>query len=42
MTGLDTPPVAMFVGTEDELADVTDTRWMRDQLGKNVIFYKEL
>jgi len=34
-------PIAMFVGNSDLLGDVTDNQWLRDQLGDNVIFYKE-
>jgi hypothetical protein len=34
-------PIAMFVGTSDLLGDVKDNRWLRDQLGANIKFYKE-
>ena len=33
-------PIAMFVGLEDDLADPTDTRLVRDDL-ENVVFYRE-
>lgn len=33
--------IAMFVGEYDLLGDTTDNRWLRDELGNNVIFYNE-
>jgi len=41
MTKVEGVPVAMFVGTKDELADILDNRWLRDQLGKAVVHYDE-
>jgi len=38
-------PVAMFVGTEDDLGDPTDTRWARDTIasgGQAVVHYEEM
>ena len=35
-------PVAIFTGTEDILADLTDARWTRDQIGKKVVHYEEI
>ena len=38
-------PIAMFVGTEDDLGDVTDTRWARDTIqsgGNAVVHYEEM
>lgn len=32
----------MFVGAEDDLADVEDTRWLKSELGKSVIHYEEM
>lgn len=40
LTAIDQVPVAMFVGKQDDLADVLDTRWERDQI-KSVVYYKE-
>ncbi|CDW83495.1 ab-hydrolase associated lipase region family protein [Stylonychia lemnae] len=33
-------PVAMFVGTKDELANTIDNRWAKDQI-KSIVHYKE-
>lgn len=33
--------IAMIVGKYDLLGDVDDNRWLRDQLGSNVVYYKE-
>jgi len=35
-------PVAMFTGIEDKLADLTDSRWTRDQIGADVVHYEEI
>ena len=38
-------PVAMFVGTEDDLGDLTDARWAREQIekgGDNLVHYEEV
>ena len=35
-------PVAMFTGSEDPLADITDSRWTRDQIGDNIVHYEEV
>ena len=35
-------PVAMFTGTEDILADLTDSRWTRDTIGDNIVHYEEV
>lgn len=35
-------PVAMFVGEEDNLATPLDAKWLKDQLGDNVIEYMEI
>ena len=32
----------MFTGSEDPLADVTDSRWTRDQIGDNIVHYEEV
>jgi hypothetical protein len=34
-------PIAMFVGNSDLLGDVKDNQWLKEQLGTNVIHYKE-
>jgi pimeloyl-ACP methyl ester carboxylesterase len=34
-------PIAMFAGAQDKLATLEDVRWLKDELGNNVIFYKE-
>ena len=34
-------PIAMMVGTSDLLGDVLDNRWLKEQLGDNVVFYEE-
>lgn len=35
-------PVAMYTGTEDPLADLTDSRWTRDRIGDNIVHYEEI
>lgn len=38
-------PIAMFVGTSDDLGDVTDTRWARDSIqsgGDAIVHYEEM
>ena len=35
-------PVAMFTGTYDTLADLTDARWTRDRIGDNIVHYEEI
>ena len=35
-------PVAMFTGKEDPLADLTDSRWTRDQIGSKIVHYEEI
>ena len=39
-------PIAMFVGTADDLGDTTDARWARDQIetfaGNPNLHYEEL
>lgn len=38
-------PVAMFVGNEDDLGDVTDCRWARDEInagGTALKYYTEI
>ena len=35
-------PVAIFTGTADILADLTDARWTRDRIGDNVVHYEEI
>jgi len=35
-------PIAMFVGEEDDLADVTDARWLRNQTDSEVVHYEEM
>jgi len=38
-------PIAMFVGKEDDLGDVTDTRWARDAIksgGDAMVYYEEM
>mmetsp|Transcript_15439 Transcript_15439/g.26120 ORF Transcript_15439/g.26120 Transcript_15439/m.26120 type:complete len:133 (+) Transcript_15439:1057-1455(+) len=38
-------PTAMFVGTADDLGDLTDSRWARDQInsgGSALVFYEEV
>lgn len=34
-------PIALFCGIKDRLASKEDYQWTRDQLGSNVVFYKE-
>jgi pimeloyl-ACP methyl ester carboxylesterase len=33
-------PIAMLIGDQDLLGDVKDNEWLRDRLGRNVVFYK--
>ena len=33
--------IVQIVGTVDELADPEDNKWLNEQLGDNVVFYKE-
>ena len=38
-------PVAMFVGTADDLGDTTDARWAQDEINKNgtaLVHYQEI
>ena len=35
-------PIAMFTGTEDILADLTDSRWTRDRIGDSIVHYEEI
>ena len=35
-------PVAIFTGLFDPLADLTDARWTRDAIGKQVVHYEEI
>ena len=35
-------PIAMFTGTDDILADLTDSRWTRDRIGDNLAHYEEI
>ena len=35
-------PIAMFTGTDDILADLTDSRWTRDRIGDNLAYYEEV
>ena len=35
-------PVAIFTGLFDPLADLTDARWTRDTIGKQVVHYEEI
>jgi len=32
----------MFTGNVDILADLTDSRWTRDQIGDNIVHYEEI
>ena len=32
----------MFVGEEDDLADVTDARWLKEQTATEVVHYEEM
>ena len=32
----------MFTGLFDPLADLTDSRWIRDTIGKQVVHYEEI
>ena len=41
LQGISKVPIAMFVGTKDELADEIDNRWAKTQLDKTLVFYKE-
>ena len=34
-------PIAIYTGTEDPLADITDARWIRDSLQSNVLVHYE-
>jgi len=34
-------PIALFVGNRDILANLKDNRWLKDELGSNLVFYKE-
>lgn len=34
-------PIAMMVGKSDLLGSVEDNRWLKEQLGNNIVFYKE-
>ena len=36
-----TVPIAIYTGTEDPLADITDARWIRDTLDSNVLKHYE-
>ena len=38
---IETVPICMFVGVQDQIVDVESNRWVKDQL-KSLIFYKEL
>ena len=42
LENITTVPVAMFTGLHDILADLTDSRWTRDQIGDNVVHYEEI
>ena len=42
LENITTVPVAMFTGTEDILADLTDSRWTRDRIGDNIVHYEEI
>jgi len=33
-------PIAIYAGMEDELADVIDVEWFRDQVKESVVDYK--
>ena len=41
LSNIKTVPIAMFIGTRDELATTQDNRWARDQIGDAVAFYRE-
>lgn len=41
LQAISTVPIAMFVGSSDELADVTDNRWAKTQMEKVLVHYKE-
>jgi len=32
----------MFVGKQDELSSIVDSRWTRDQLGQSLVHYEEM
>jgi lysosomal acid lipase/cholesteryl ester hydrolase len=34
-------PIALFAGKEDKLASLEDVKWLKEELGENVVFYKE-
>jgi len=45
LTKITNVPTAMFVGTEDDLGDVTDCHWARDQIQKGgdaLVHYQEV
>jgi hypothetical protein len=33
-------PIALFAGGEDELADVQDIAWLKDQINTTVVAYQ--
>jgi pimeloyl-ACP methyl ester carboxylesterase len=35
-------PICLIAGVEDKLASIIDVRWLRDELGENVIYYQEM
>lgn len=41
LSNIDQVPVAMFVGTKDDLGDVKDCEWARDQI-KSIAHYEEV
>ena len=42
LENISTVPIAMFTGLDDILADLTDSRWTRDTIGDNIVYYEEI
>lgn len=38
---ISTVPIAIYTGTEDPLADLTDSRWIRDTLNPSILAHYE-
>lgn len=34
-------PVALFVGKQDDLGNINDARWLKDQIEDTLVFYEE-